>query len=697
MDRSLVTFEVVFPRGLDAKTAVLAFSSLRRVFEPPKWPGTTIGRPTLVPELLARPDGLHHLISCPPAAATVLRNQLTSLVPGIVMSREPLPAQPPIRWTKVMLLDRRLELEPEKDSERQINAILGALTLLQEGETALIQLPLTASGEAPGLYWGVPRLAVHAHPIRAKKVMQGLVAAYGGTGLFAPRPVETVKYKRYSVSLPPQATPYLNRQVSDRAAPVVEWSSTLTAEDLVMAWAIPLNTPQVPGLVLARQEVSDSIPSDGPIPLGESTQAGLIRRPVTTTLQALNQHYWLTGGSGLGKTHHLRVLGEAVMRMPRTTLVAIDPKGAKPDDLADGLLSTVPLERTGDVIYFDTTDRVSPVGFNLLRGPDPARTAKAVTALFKTLWSSSWGPRLERILTYAVYTAASQGGTLEDVKELLVNRAFRRQMLKHMDHHGARQFWRDLEEGPDNAIDSVVNKLDAFVAFPPLNNIVGQKAGLDMAEVVRKPRILLVKLPEAEFGQEEVSLLGAMLLRQLWTELRVRRQNHPVVLLVDEQQLFAREEAIPVEDMLALGRSYGLHYIGANQDLEHLPKSLLATLRSNVATIATFGLSPKDARDLSEDYGWPAEDLMAKNMSMHTMAARLNTAAGKAPTVAVHTPPAPSPTGAASRALADSRARYGMSARLLDARRRERYPEAPEPPAGRQEVPIQTPEQDEDA
>ena len=68
----------------------------------------------------------------------------------------------------------------------------------------------------------------------------------------------------------------------------------------------------------------------------------------------------------------------------------------------------IPSNRVDDVIYLNPTDTQYPIGFNLLELKDKSQRdliADGVVEVFHKQFGTSWGPRLQYILTNAVATA----------------------------------------------------------------------------------------------------------------------------------------------------------------------------------------------------------------------------------------------------------------------------------------------------
>src|SRR3712207_1105539 len=107
------------------------------------------------------------------------------------------------------------------------------------------------------------------------------------------------------------------------------------------------------------------------------------------------RHTIILGQTGQGKS---TLLGNMILQdiIAGDGLALIDPHG----DLATSLLSMIPPSRTRSVIYFDPADLSYPVGLNVFDAVDPEwqfLIADQLIAVFRNIFSQSWGPRLEHI------------------------------------------------------------------------------------------------------------------------------------------------------------------------------------------------------------------------------------------------------------------------------------------------------------
>src|SRR5581483_12162897 len=121
----------------------------------------------------------------------------------------------------------------------------------------------------------------------------------------------------------------------------------------------------------------------------------------------------------------------------------LDPHG----DLITTVLRRIPKHRVNDVILFDPADEEYPFALNILEAKDDAERERIVVETVMALerfFPASWGPRLERILTFAIHTVlhAIPGATLAEVERILTDEQFRKQVVSKTTDPRFQAFWK---------------------------------------------------------------------------------------------------------------------------------------------------------------------------------------------------------------------------------------------------------------
>jgi hypothetical protein len=320
-------------------------------------------------------------------------------------------------------------------------------------------------------------------------------------------------------------------------------------------------------------------------------------------------HMYIVGKTGTGKTTLIENMAISDIR-GGNGLALVDPHG----DLADNILHFVPKKRIKDVIYFNPGDMEYPIAFNPLEKVSSDfhhLVASGLISTFKKIWAEFWGPRLEHILRHSILTLLEYpGSTLLDLPRLLTDREFRKSVLNHVTHPQVKDFWlQEFEKYSawlrSEAISPILNKIGQFLISIPLRNIVGQKENtFDLRRVMDEGKILVVNLAKGKIGEDNSSLLGAMIVTKIQLAALSRsdlpeNKREPFYLYVDEIHNFL---TLSFADILSEARKYGLNLILAHQYIEQLDEKIRAAIFGNVGTIISFRVGAEDARYLAKEF-----------------------------------------------------------------------------------------------
>jgi hypothetical protein len=322
------------------------------------------------------------------------------------------------------------------------------------------------------------------------------------------------------------------------------------------------------------------------------------------------------GASGSGKSTLLEYL--ALQDAARGDgLLVLDVSGA----LAEAVLTHVPAHRNNHVCVLDIADVDFPVGLNIVedRHPDTrAVVADAVVSAMRSIYHDSWGPRLEMILRYAV-TALIElpNASLVLLPRLLTDEAWRAGALARVSDPFTRSFftqqfdrWREAFR--DEAIVSVLNKVESFLAFPHIRNILGQgRSTLHLEQAMSRGRIIVVNLNKTQIGETAGRLMGALVLANIVSKLSLS-QGRAFHLLIDEAHNFGGTQALAV--LLQEARKHSVSCAIVTQHLAALSDATRAALLGNAHTLCCYRLGPDDAELLA-----PSFDRAQQSFSPYTL------------------------------------------------------------------------------
>jgi hypothetical protein len=293
-------------------------------------------------------------------------------------------------------------------------------------------------------------------------------------------------------------------------------------------------------------------------------------------------------------------------------MAVIDPHG----DLIEILLDFIPSHRINDVIYFnpaDTNDRI--VKMNLFEGENIQHReliASGIISIFHKLYGYSWGPRLEYILRNALLTLlSSPQSNLSDIIKLLTDANFRKKVVEKLEDPVLKNYWlNEYNQLSDRlrseSISSILNKIGQFVSSPLIRNVVdARKSSFSIEKAMDEGKILLANLSQGKLGEDNATLLGAMLITkiQLASMSRVNKEEEKrrdFYLFVDEFQNFATESFVKI---LSEARKYRLNLTLANQYVAQIPEEVQKAIFGNCGSIASFVMGADDAELFNKEYG----------------------------------------------------------------------------------------------
>jgi hypothetical protein len=355
----------------------------------------------------------------------------------------------------------------------------------------------------------------------------------------------------------------------------------------------------------------------GSVILGDNIHRG--QRKVARIPASLRaRHCYVAGASGTGKSTLL--LNMIVQDIEDGEGVGVlDPHG----DLINAVLPRIPRHRVEDVILFDATDEEYPFALNILSAADAQERERIVSETLMSLeryFPDSWGPRLERILTFAIHTvlAVDPSATLNDVERMMIDDDFRRSIIARTTVPRFRLFWDDeFIKFPKNAVDPVLNKLSVFLMSRTVRNIVCQRhCAIDFDQVLNRQKILLVNLSTGLLTEKIANILGSFVVTKI-VNAAFRRailphsDRRPWYLYIDEFQNFMNT-SVGFERILAEARKYNLCLAGlANQYVGQLSHSVRQAIFGNIGVMVAFRMGVEDANIVAKEMGvFEASEIM---------------------------------------------------------------------------------------
>ncbi len=324
------------------------------------------------------------------------------------------------------------------------------------------------------------------------------------------------------------------------------------------------------------------------------------------------KHVYVIGKTGMGKSTLLENM--AVQDIQNGEGIAfIDPHGKT----ADLLLEYVPQERIRDVIYIAPFDTDFPISFNVLESVDRDKRHLVVSGLmstFKKIWEDAWSARMEYILTNTLLALLEYpGATLLSVNRMLSDKEYRKEVVNSIQDPSVKTFWTKefanyTERMAAEAVPAIQNKVGQFTANPLIRNMIGQaNSSFDIRKAMDTKKILIINLSKGKIGDENMKLLGGLLVTKIYLAAmsradipdRVLQTLPNFYLFVDEFQNFANAS---FADILSEARKYKLNLTIAHQYIEQMDEHVGAAVFGNVGTMISFRVGATDAEMLEKEF-----------------------------------------------------------------------------------------------
>jgi hypothetical protein len=330
------------------------------------------------------------------------------------------------------------------------------------------------------------------------------------------------------------------------------------------------------------------------------------------------RHFYVIGQTGTGKS----VLLKEMIRQDIENgqgVVLIDPHG----DLAEDVLSLIPLNRAEDVIYLNPSDTEKPLGLNMLEY-DPRRPeaktfiVNELIEIFEKLYNLKdngfGGPIFEQYMRNAlllVMEDPSSGNTLVEIPKVLADVAFRKFKLSRCKNVVVKNFWEQEAEKAGgeaslaNMVPYITSKMNIFIANDLVRPIISQQhSSFNFREIMDTGKILIVNLSKGKIGDINSYLLGMIVVGKILIAAFSRAdipeaERKNFYLYIDE---FHNVTTKTITGVLAEARKYKLNMTFGHQFIGQLDDDTRKAIFGNVGSMLAFRVGPEDAKYLVTEY-----------------------------------------------------------------------------------------------
>ena len=663
MRASRVRLGLRYPRDLDAGVMVAALNGLAGA------PHTS----ELVIEVCAREGSTSHGLWVPAANRSSVEAVLGGVIGSLRITEAPAPGNDGVTVALRLFIPTPTVLMADNPVAAS-RALLTGLATLRSGEQLIVRWALRAGSPPPwrgadnaaakelDAPWrrktALPGFAVSGLVlVRASRMRARELAAQIESGLRARRgPVGAIRVTSERGNRRMSALP--------RAARSSGW---LSNPELLALLGLPLGPDAAPNVEVGSREllVPRDIPRQGRrLFIGRDSHG---ERPVALDSTAARHHVAIAGPSGVGKSVLIArgVLDDIEHGFAGAV---IDPKA----DLIDTILERVPAKHADRIVVLDPGDSRPLPGVALLSGGDPDSRADVLTGALKSIFAGAWGVRSDFYGRLAIRTLSEvPGASLADIGRLFYEEPFRRSAVARLRDPFLISSWQSYESLSAAAqaehVQAPMARVMTLLSRPRVRAVLASpEPKLDVAQLLREGKWLLVSLAPGAMSEAGAALVGAALMYSIWSAIEGRvtlqaAKRHPIFLYVDELATLAHGLPFGFELLAERSRGLGAGLTVALQTLGRIPEPTRSALLGNVATFVAFRAGATEASQVARQLpGLSEADVIA--LGRFEVAARVGTGTGSSVSVVTgRTEPLPPLTGQAEVIRDRSAERYATA------------------------------------
>ena len=408
----------------------------------------------------------------------------------------------------------------------------------------------------------------------------------------------------------------------------------LSPSEIAGLWHPPLsaNRASLDGVRVNPIAFRAPSPDDvgGLSPIGDTRLPGGKEFPVHLSAQALRRGITMVGKPGMGKSvlmeHIVRLAAEDDPEQP--AVVVVDPHG----DLAERLLGVLSPEVVKDRVYYlDVAAKDYIMTYNPLdptqRGLDPQAIAQIFMDIGQALFGKYWGPRMQipykrTILAVALANKKRGRGNMfgpnlitpflmadeelwaEFIRQEIGDEEELTDLLSMYYQGQLANINRHLKQ---QVIMPVLSKADRFAEEPANSLYNPPDSDLDLWEVIKNRKILIINTRSGIIGEDMAAFTGALFINAIvkivMHQIADRVKDRvPITFVVDEMQTI---KGVRWDTILGQMRKHGFNLVIGTQSLasirENMGDNMPGIILGGSHTLFSFRVNGEDAEKLAEE------------------------------------------------------------------------------------------------
>jgi hypothetical protein len=374
-----------------------------------------------------------------------------------------------------------------------------------------------------------------------------------------------------------------------------------------------------------RKELSQPLKPGG-IPLGQRCEWRIYYPweqkdlAIPPPVRVINPHILMLGSGDKGKSRLMAKMIAHDIEAGDRAVVVIDSDGGLSDLISRWVASHHRAkEWSSRISIIDPTYREGSLAYNPLEMPEDGDLQGAASSLvygFKAIYSeppgsqTQWNKQTANILRNAALLLMINNRTLTDLPTLLQDNDFRDVLLEgvekrkkeRVEYGTLLETWGQYKRLARtdqwiNWVEPILNRITPMLSDPRIRPILTKEKGeINLREIVKGKRILIVKIPQGQLDQN-ANLLGSLLvtgLKQASLSVAFEHKDglRPIALYLDEFQNFIEKETF--DAISSDTKKFQIGFVGASKSLQDLPEDFRNQLIINVGCLACFSLAKKD-------------------------------------------------------------------------------------------------------